>query len=220
MMYKSGQFLILVFLMVLESNALMAQTINIGTKQNEKKIRAVNRTINIDKTDKEAIVFNAQEGDGLGVLEDQSFKHGTLTLSIKGENKPGRSFVGFAFNIQNDSVYEAIYFRPFNFVAKEPVRKSHMVQYIYHPEFTWRKLREERTDEFENEIMNPPNPEEWFKTMIKIEENHVTVFVNDSKEPSLKVKRLTKTKSDKVGLWTGFNSAGKFKDLEFITIKK
>lgn len=217
---KSGQFLIVSFLMLLHWNSVISQSINIGEKQNEKKVSAVNRDIQVDEKNHDAIVFNAQEGDGLGILEDQSFEHGKLMLSIKGENKPGRSFVGFAFNIQNDSVYEAIYFRPFNFVAKEQIRKSHMVQYIYHPEFTWKKLREERTGEFENEIVNPPNPDEWFKAIIDIDKNYVTVFVNDSKTPSLKVKRLTKTKSDKVGLWTGFNSAGKFKDLEFITIKK
>ncbi|MFP2995198.1 hypothetical protein ABN763_04780 [Spongiivirga sp. MCCC 1A20706] len=217
---KSGQFLIVSFLMLLHWNSVISQSINIGEKQNEKKVSAVNRDIQVDEKNRDAIVFNAQEGDGLGILEDQSFEHGKLMLSIKGENKPGRSFVGFAFNIQNDSVYEAIYFRPFNFVAKEQIRKSHMVQYIYHPEFTWKKLREERTGEFENEIVNPPNPDEWFKAIIDIDKNYVTVFVNDSKTPSLKVKRLTKTKSHKVGLWTGFNSAGKFKDLEFITIKK
>ncbi len=219
-MVKFIQYLITVILILFQTALLNAQKVDLAKTLNNGNLTALKRTITVDKDDNSAIAFNAQESDGLGILENLSFKKGTVTLSIKGENNPGRSFVGFAFNIQNDSVYEAIYFRPFNFVAKEQIRKEHMLQYIYHPEFTWRKLRNERTGEFENEIINPPNPDEYFEARLEIRDDEVTVFVNDSEKPSLKVKRLTKSKSDKVGLWTGFNSTGKFKKLEFITIKK
>jgi len=220
MMIRSIRFLITIILTVFQTVFINAQKVDLAKKLTDNTITAVNRTIAVDKNNNEAISLDAREGDGLGILENISFKKGTITLKIKGENKPGSSFVGFAFNIQNDSVYEAIYFRPFNFVAKQQIRKDHMLQYIYHPEFTWRKLRTERTGEFENEIINPPSPDAYFKVQLEIDDDEVSVFVNDAKEPSLKVKRLTKAKSDKVGLWAGYNSIGNFKELEFITIKK
>ncbi len=88
-----------------------------------------------------------------------------------------------------------------------------MVQYIFHPEFTWRKLRDERTGEFEDEIATPPNPDDWFKVIISINEEKVEVYVNELSEPVLIVDRLTSTKSKKIGIWTGFGSSGRFKNL-------
>lgn len=93
-----------------------------------------------------------------------------LKLNFLGENNPGKSFIGIAFNIQNEKTYEVIYFRPFNFIAEEQIRKDHMIQYIFHPNFTWRKLRDERTGEFEGEITIPPNPDDWFKVKINIDD--------------------------------------------------
>ena len=161
----------------------------------------------------EAIEMNARESDGLGILEDIEFRKGIIEVELLGENNPGKSFIGIAFNIQNDSTFEAIYFRPFNFVAKEQIRKEHMVQYIFHPEFTWNKLRNDRAGEFENEISNPPNPDKWFKAIIKISDTKVEVYINKRAKPVLSVDRLTSTKSNQISIWTGFGSSGRFKNL-------
>ena len=161
----------------------------------------------------DAVEMNAMNSDGIGILEDVEFDNGSIEVELLGENNPGKSFIGIAFNIQDDKTYEAIYFRPFNFVAKEQIRKDHMVQYIFHPEFTWRKLRDERTGEFEDELATPPNPEDWFKVIININEEKVEVYINELSEPVLIVDRLTSTKSKKIGIWTGFGSSGRFKNL-------
>lgn len=178
-----------------------------------------NRQISQYPEDQSAIELNAQLGDGIALVEHLEFSEGEVHLEILGENNPGKSFVGFAFNIQNDSMYEVIYFRPFNFVANEQIRKDHMVQYVYHPEFPWHKLRAENTGEFEDEIMSPPNPDDWFHAHIFIEKEKVRVYVNDAKEPSLVVRRLADPMSKKVGLWTGHNSSGRFKNLKMIPAK-
>ena len=157
--------------------------------------------------------MNAENSSGIGIIEGVAFETGLIEIELLGENNPGKSFIGIAFNIQNDETYEAIYFRPFNFVAEEQVRKEHMLQYIYHPEFTWRKLREERTGEFENEISTPPNPDTWFKASIRINSETIEVFVNEASEPDLTVKRLTQEKSKKIGVWTGYGSSGRFRNL-------
>ncbi len=160
-----------------------------------------------------AVEMNAMNGDGIGILETIEFDKGIIEIELLGENNPGKSFIGIAFNIQSDKNYEAVYFRPFNFIAEEQIKKDHMVQYIFHPEFTWRKLREERTGEFEGEIANPPNPEAWFKTVINISDEKIEVYVNDIYEPVLTINRLTSPKSNKIGIWTGFGSSGRFRNL-------
>ena len=212
---KINIFITILFLVSISS--FCQQQINLSDKFQNKKIKAVNRIISLYGDKLDAVEMDAKNSDGIGIIEDVEFDKGTIEIELLGENNPGKSFIGIAFNIQNDSTYEVIYFRPFNFVAKEQIRKDHMVQYIFHPEFTWRKLRDERTGEFENEVVTPPNPDDWFRVIIKINKEKVEVYVNELLEPILIVDRLTSTKSNKIGIWTGFGSSGRFKNL---TIRK
>ena len=207
--------IISLFICLLIASQLNAQNVDIelARKFNNNAINSVNREISLSE-DGTAIVMKAQPGDGLGLIEGVFFTKGIIDLELKGENNPGKSFVGLAFNIQNDSTFEAIYFRPFNFVAEEAIRRAHMVQYIKHPEKTWSVLRETRTGEFENEIINPPDPDNWFHARIVVEDDKVRVYVNDAAEPSLVVDRLETHKSDKIAVWTGFNSAGWFRSVK------
>jgi hypothetical protein len=189
------------------------QKINLATALQEQQIKAVNRTLSIYDKHPDAVEMNAAEGDGLGILKEIAFETGTIEIELLGENSPGKSFIGIAFNIQDEETFEAVYFRPFNFVATEQARKDHMVQYVNHPEYTWYKLREERTMEFENEIPAPPDPDAWFKAIIKVSEKHVAVFMDEDADPVLKVERLATLKSQKIGLWTGHGSSGRFRNL-------
>lgn len=176
-------------------------------------IRVVNRSLSLYPDSPGALELNAAQGEGLAILEDLIFDGGTIEVELLGENNPGRSFIGLAFNIQDDESFEAVYFRPFNFVATEQTRRDHMVQYIYHPEYTWSKLREERTGEFEDEIPSPPDPDEWFKATIVVLDKQVEVYVEDRSEPVLKVERLSSVNRGKIGLWVGNGSSGRFRKL-------
>lgn len=189
------------------------QKMNLATAFQEQQIKAMNRSLSVYDNSPGAVEMNAAEGDGLAVLKEIDFETGTIEVELLGENNPGRSFIGIAFNIEDEETFEAIYFRPFNFVATEQARKDHMVQYVNHPEYTWYKLREERTMEFENEIPAPPDPDDWFKTIIKVSEKHVEVYLDKVTEPVLKVERLAGFKSDKIGLWVGNGSSGRFRNL-------
>ena len=214
---KTFQFLS-VALCILGATAYSQNTtINLGEKYKSNSFSTINRELSQLADDSGAVQLNAASGDGISILKDVSFDEGTVQIELLGENNPGRSFVGFAFNIQNDSTYEVVYFRPFNFVAEEQLHKSHMAQYIYHPEFTWKKLRETRTGEFENEIVNPPDPDQWFTAKIEIGKSTVKVYVNNSEDVTLEIKRLAEIKSDKIGIWTGFNSSGSFRNLQIET---
>ena len=187
--------------------------IDLPAAMESQPIRAVNRSLSIFQDSPGALELNAGQGEGLAILEDLVFDGGIIEVELLGENNPGRSFIGLAFNIQDDETFEGVYFRPFNFVATERIRKEHMVQYICHPEYTWSKLREERTGEFENEIPSPPDPDDWFKATIVVRDKHVEVYVEDRSDPVLKVERLTSVNRGKIGLWVGNGSSGRFRKL-------
>ena len=160
-----------------------------------------------------SVTLNNQRSDGLAIIKDVSFEKGTIDIEIKGENIQGRSFVGVAFNIQNDSTYEAIYFRPFNFQAEEQIRREHSLQYIFHPKNTWRYLRTNHEGQYESTYPRQPSPDEWFRVQVKIDDKHVKVYDHETNTLLLSIERLTKSVTDKIALWTGFNSKGQFKNL-------
>lgn len=173
----------------------------------------VNREIDsIDKVGK-SVSLNSKQGDGLALIKELEFEVGTIEIDLKGENTPGKSFVGVAFNIQNDSTYEAIYFRPFNFQSNEKIRREHSVQYISHPKNTWNFLRTNYKGQFESEFGRQPSPEDWFTVKIEVERERVIVYDIESGTELLSVKRLENPVSNKIGLWTGNNSKGAFRNL-------
>jgi len=177
-------------------------------------IRIVNREF-IPTKDYESniISLNAQKSSGLAIINNVEFETGIIEFDVLGENNPGRSFVGIAFNIQNDSTYEAIYFRPFNFKSSEKIRREHSMQYIFHPDFTWKRLRTEKEGQFESEFFNPPSPDDWFSIRVKINSERVIIEDQSSGERLMEVERLSSTNSNKIGFWTGFGSKGSFRNL-------
>lgn len=159
------------------------------------------------------VTFDGRPGDGAAWLNGVDFENGTIEVRIRGKNNPGLSFVGVAFRGLDDDTYDAVYFRPFNFVGDNELSRSHMVQYVSHPENTWRRLREEHTDVYENSIANPPNPDEFFSARIVVMKPEVRVYVGEADEPCLVVNELTDRTGGRIGLWMGNNSDGSFVDL-------
>lgn len=180
----------------------------------KENLKIVNREIIPNENSEQyKLSLNAVKGDGLAVFESVSFETGTIELEIRGEDVQGKSFVGLAFNIQNDSTYEAVYFRPFNFRNKDVERRKHSMQYISHPKNTWKYLRANFEGQFEAIFNNPPAPDDWFSISIKIEADEVYVYDKRNNIELMKVKRLEKQASNRIGFWTGFNSKGDFKNL-------
>jgi hypothetical protein len=174
-----------------------------------------NREVVISKNEKtgliEQIDFNAKQGDGLAIFKNIEFENGTIEFDVKGKDVLQQSFVGVAFHIQNDSTFNAVYFRPFNFMKSE--RTSHSVQYISHPKFTWQKLRTEFPEKFEKTVTPVPNPDEFFHAKVEVNWPVVKVFVENSDKPSIEVKMLSTFKKGKIGFWVGNGSDGTFKNL-------
>lgn len=203
---------LLLFLLAPTVSFCQPEIINLASYAEKGKMEVHQRTLTHSSAGEGEVYLDARDSDGLAIPEGVKFTTGRIKVKIKGENNPGKSFVGIAFNIVSADEYEAVYFRPFNFVATEPLRQSHMVQYIHHPEFTWRKLRESRTGEFENIIEPAPDPDDWFTAEIEVTESTVVVYVNEDNTPALTVDRLGSSASDRIGIFTGFGSKGAFKE--------
>lgn len=169
-----------------------------------------------DSTD--AVLITQTEADDLVWLEDFEFTNGVIEFDAKGKSAPPQSsFVGIAFRVVDEKTYDAVYFRPFNFRSPNPESKAHSVQYISQPDWTWRRLRMERTGQYEKPIEPAPNGDEWFHVKIVIQKPEIKVYVNNADEPSLVVNELSERKGGSIGLWC--NGFGMIANLKITELK-
>jgi len=155
----------------------------------------------VEKGGAAAIEFNEQDWN-IVWLDGFEFTDGTIEFDAKGKSAPPQgSFIGIAFRVADEVTYDAIYFRPFNFGVSDNERRSHAVQYISHPYWTWFRLREEKPGEFEKPIEPAPNGDAWFHSRIKIENRQIQVFVNTADQPVLQITELSERTGGSIGLW-------------------
>lgn len=176
---------------------------------------AINRSVFIRGLDeqKPVVFLDAKQGQGMAWLKDVNFSYGIIEFDVKGKNLAQESFVGLAYHGINDSTFDAIYFRPFNFLSTNKESKNHCVQYISMPKYDWFNLRHLFKGEFENGLNVQADPDGWIHAKIEISEKQVRVFVNGNVAPSLVVKPLNKTSHGRIGFWVGNGSDGSFANL-------
>ena len=191
-----------------------AQTITPDLQAQDKWMLFNRTSQTINEEGKKGTQLNEIPNDGLMILKDYAFADGTIELDIKGKNVLQQSFVGLAFHVQDNNTYDAIYFRPFNFVNPDTARRSRAVQYVSMPNFPWEKLRQNSPGKYENRVNPVPNPDGWFHARIVVSGKHIKVYVNNAEMPSLEVEKLTDTKKGSVALWVGNNSGGAFANLK------
>ena len=186
--------------------------VELGTLHSKNRLQAVNRIIStITQRDSAFLHVAESKGEGIVWLPFKNLKNGSIEIVMRGQDVLQRSFIGIVFHGLNDSTYDAVYCRPFNFLAKDSVRRIHAIQYISHPVFTWKKLREQRNAVFEKEILNPPDPNEWFTMRIDIDNMTIKAFINNSETASLVVEKLTARVIGRLGVFVGDSSGGDFK---------
>lgn len=172
------------------------------------------RTIEtIEEKGKDGIKFSEENRTGFWLLKDYIFSEGSIEFDVKGRNVMQKSFVGLAFHVQNDSTYDAVYFRPFNFQNADTARRNRAVQYISMPNFYWNKLRKDFPAKYESKVNPVPNPDDWFHVKVVVEGKKINVFVNNSPNPSLSVEKLNDAKSGEIALWVDNGSDGSFANL-------
>ena len=173
----------------------------------------------LQSVSKDSVAFSPGPDGGLWILKEKQWDPATIEFDVRGENNMNQSFVGIAFNVQDEKTYEAIYFRPFNFYNPDTARRPRAVQYIYMPDYPWEKLRAEHPGQYEHKVLNAPNPDKWFHAKIVFTYPEIKVFVDGNTTPSLVVNRLAPRRSGKIALWLGNGSRGSFANL-VVTDKK
>lgn len=164
-------------------------------------------------TAKDTMGFAPSDSIGQWVLKNEELSLSTIEFDVKGVNSMNNNFVGFAFNMQDLRTFETIYFRPFNFYNPDTVRRPRSVQYMVLPDYPWDKLRAEHPGKYENQILQAPDPDQWFHVKITINLPEIKVFVNNNPTPSLVVNSLSKHTKGKIGFWVQGNSRGSFANL-------
>ncbi|MCC3159183.1 hypothetical protein LJ737_18220 [Hymenobacter sp. 15J16-1T3B] len=178
------------------------------------QLRVVNRAVTpLREAGRRGLRFDSRPLNGLAWLPGVALREGSVEFDVRGKDVLQRSFVGLAFHGLNDSTFEAVYFRPFNFRHAEAERRAHAVQYVAEPEFPWNRLRREFPGRYEVALTAPPAPTEWFHVRVLIGGAQVQVFVNDEAVPSLQVAPLRTAAGAQLGLFVGDNSDGDFANL-------
>ena len=160
--------------------------------------------------------LSAAADNGVAWLRGVELANGTIELDIRGKDVQGQSFVGVAFHGADDSTYDAVYLRPFNFRTDDSVRHNHAVQYVSHPTYPWQKLRAEHPGEYEKSVTPAPDPNGWFHVRVVVASPKVSVYVAEATEPSLVVTLLSQRRRGRVGLWVGNGSDGDFANLKIV----
>jgi hypothetical protein len=155
---------------------------------------------------------NTPSDIGLALVEGLEFAEGTLEIDLKGKGKAEASFLGLAFAAVDGGTFEAVYFRPFNFMRDDESFRAHSVQYVSWPDHTWEKLRKGKPGVYESTVKPVPDPSGWFHARIEVTKQKVSVWVDDGKEPCLVVDRLAGREKGKVGLWVD-SKEGAFSNL-------
>jgi hypothetical protein len=146
-------------------------------------------------------------------LTDVNFTEGTIEIDLKGNDALQGTFPGVLFHGVDSVTYDGVYFRPFNFQSTDPVRKIHAVQYISEPEFPWNVLRETKNGQYEKAVTPAPGPNDWFHATIVVKGKEINVYVNNSKTPSLTVKKLNDRTNGYFGLMSSGGQPGEFANL-------
>jgi hypothetical protein len=202
-----------------EPSQSAAATIDLAERLAAGKLRLVNREATPLQGDRRGIHVNEKPGNGVVWIEGSDFAEGTLEVDVRGRDMVGQSFLGVAFHGKDDNTYEAVYLRPFNFRAQDPVRHQHAVQYIVPPDYDWPRLRKEFPEEFENPVDASVAPTDWVPLRLVVKGQTIQIYVGKVTAPTLEVRKLGKLERGMVGLWTGNNSDGDFANLRITNAK-
>ncbi len=133
-------------------------------------------------------------------IENYDFKDGVIEFDAKGKSDPQSSFVGAAFRVQSEEIFDAVYLRPFNFRSSDPRKQSHAIQYVSEPDWPWEKLRAEKKGQFENSLAPAPSGDSWFHVKLAVRQRKVSAWVNGVEQPSLAITELGFHEGGSVGL--------------------
>src|SRR5215467_5004453 len=96
--------------------SLAQKTVQNPDISKNENFQVVGRDLNISSKDGKTVVhLSARQNNGVAWIKGSNFTYGTISFDVKGKNVPQQSFVGVAFHKLNDTTYDGVYLRPFNF---------------------------------------------------------------------------------------------------------
>ncbi|OKS87361.1 hypothetical protein [Mucilaginibacter polytrichastri] len=218
MLLKTPALFTILFFTALASMAQTTVKVDLLKLEQEKKISTYNRHSSVLKAPEPVIHMDEQPDAGIAWITGTAFKNGTIEFDIKGKDVLQQSFVGMALHAVDSLTYDVVYFRPFNFRADDPVRRSHSVQYISLPGYDWPLLREKFPNKYEQPIAPAPDPNNWFHAKIIVKGVTISVYVNHNTKPALVVQQLARLNGTRIGFWVGNGSGGEWKNLTITAI--
>ena len=183
-----------------------------------RKLRVVNREAT-KLQDRNGVRLSPRSGSGVAWVEGTDFRSGAIEVDVRGRESLQQNYVGVAFHRKNDTTYEAVYLRPFNFRAADSIHKQHAVQYISLPKFDFQDLRDQFPEEFENPVDASNVPTDWVKLRVVVEGSKVQIYVGTAREVALEARKLGQLDGGQVGLWVGNVSGGDFANLVITATK-
>ena len=195
------------------------QQIDLAEQLTAGKLKAANREVTPLSGGRRGVHLDGKPGSGVAWIEGTDFAQGTIELDVRGKDVMQQSFLGVAFHGKDDSTYEAVYLRPFNFRAEDPTRHQHAVQYISLPDYDWPRLRKEFPEEFENPVDASVPPTDWVPLRVVVKGQTIQIFVGAVKTPTLEVRKLGTLDRGRIGLWVGNTSDGDFANLRLTPMK-
>ena len=196
-----------------QSAPLPVQQIDLAARLSAGTLHVVNRQATMLPGKSGAVHLSERADVGIAWVDGTDFSEGTIEVDVRGKDVLQQSFLGVAFHGKNDTTYESVYVRPFNFRATDPARHDHAVQYMTVPEFDWPRLRQEFPEEFENPVNATLSPTDWVPLRITVRGPRVQIFVGLVANVTLEARKLGKLDRGLVGLWVGNNSDGDFANL-------
>lgn len=173
----------------------------------------------VDEPGHQGIRLSKAYGEGVAWFMGVTFSEGIIEFDVRGEDVKQHSFVGIAFHGANDTTFDAVYLRPFQFRATADSLRNRMLQYISLPVHTWRALRKSAPGVNEHSITPAPDPSGWVHMRIVVSGDTISTFINGAKEPSLVVKKLTKLRTGRVGFYVADTSGGDFANIRMTALE-
>src|SRR6266849_2530175 len=176
------------------------QRIDLAERLAAGRLRGVNREVAKLQGSRDGVHVTEKMDPGVVWIEGSDFVEGTIEVDVRGRDVLQRSFVGIAFHRKDDTTYESVYLRPFNFRADDPVRHRHAVQYMASPDYDWPRLRKEFPEKFESPVDPSVVPTGWVPLRVIVKGQTIQVYVGPVKSPTLEVMKLGQQDRGMIGL--------------------
>src|ERR1043166_654298 len=189
-MFKSSILLTLLAALCFGPDGQTTSQPDLSALADGKGCKVIDRTMtHVRDGGRDAMHLSEGRGEGLVRIDSLQLADGVIELDVKGQDVAQKSFLGIAFHGADDRTYEAVCFRPFNFKSGDAARRAHSVQYVSHPDYTWRRLRDEHPGVYEKSVETAHDHNGWFHARIVPDGASVNESVHDDKKSGLEVKR-------------------------------